>query len=138
MIQVHEDAEFAATAEAVWKTVGDFRRFIEAVGADAVFEGEGIGTLRTISSPRGDLVERLDAVDNDSRTLTYAVLDPSPLPVKNYLATLHVVAVGADRSKVEWEAKFEAADDVPEEKALRVISRTFQGGLDRLAKAVES
>jgi len=133
MLNVRESAGLGASADEVWALVSDFVGLIAALGLPVQGEGEGVGAVRTLSNPKGDIVERLEALDNDNRTLTYALVQPGPMPVRDYTSTMTVEADGAGRSVVVWTADFEA-DGAPDEKATSVVSRTYQGGLAGLQK----
>ncbi len=49
MAHVQVEDEIDAPAETVWGLVGDVGGLMAAFGAPAELEGEGIGTLRTIT-----------------------------------------------------------------------------------------
>lgn len=128
MTEVKTEAELGAGADEVWKLVGDFGGFVEALGAPVTVEGdEGVGQLRKIEMGGATTVERVETLDPASRTVAYSVVS-GPLPVQDYLATMQVHEAGEGRSKVTWNARFEAAG-MPEDDAANVIRGIFQGGL---------
>ena len=51
-------------------------------------EGQGVGAVRTVAMPFGPVVERCDAIDDDARALTYAVIGGDPGPCRDFAATL--------------------------------------------------
>ncbi len=106
-----------APAEEVWQIVGDFNglpRFV-AAATKSRMEGEGVGALRTLTLPDGnEIVERLEAYDDDARTLSYSIVS-GPLPVKDYHSTMKVSPLSETRCEVTWSSTFEAAGVSPEE-----------------------
>ncbi|MDQ6767647.1 MAG: SRPBCC family protein, partial [Candidatus Eremiobacteraeota bacterium] len=69
-------------------------------------------------------------LNDGALTYTYHI-DKSPLPVKNYVATLRVLDAGQNACRVEWEATFEPSG-ASEDEAVKLIGGIFQDGLDNL------
>ena len=69
MTHVQVDGEIAAAPDAVWGVVGDFGGLVTALGGNVELDGEGIGTRRTIKRGSRAIVERLDALDADAKTI---------------------------------------------------------------------
>ncbi len=124
-----------APADEVWQTIRDFgglARYHAAV-ADIEVDGSGVGAYRTITLPDGgEIYERLEYRDDETRTLRYALIR-SPLPVKDYTATMIVRPLGEDRSEVTWKAVF-AANGASMAEAQKVIGGIFEVGFDGLKK----
>src|SRR4051812_34375528 len=89
MASVREEGELGAGIDEVWKLVGDFSGFVEAMGIPVEVSGEGVGSTRTIAMGPSPTVERLETLDNDNRRLQYSLLQ-GPLPVENYLSTMQL------------------------------------------------
>lgn len=131
MTEVKTEAEMGASADEVWKLVGDFVGFVEAMGVPTTSEGDpGVGQVRTITMGGADTVERCESRDDATRTISYSVVS-GPLPVQDYLATMQVLEAGAGRSKVTWGATFQPKG-MSEEDAANVIRGIFGGGLAAL------
>lgn len=131
MAIVREEAELGAKLEETWALVGDFVGFIAAMGLPVESEGEGIGTLRIISSGPEPVVERLEERDEASTRIVYSIVS-GPIPVLNYRATIQLAAAGAGRTAVTWTGSFEPARDVTEEKAVSYIRSVYKGGIAAL------
>ena len=116
------DVTIAATPDEVWKKVGDFG------GVDVFFPGiESFrleGDDRIIGMFGMEIRERLLARDEESRVLTYSVVDGVPL--ESHTATISVEPDG-DGSKVIW-----AYDVTPDEMA-PIFGDTYKGALAALA-----
>jgi len=129
MAKVIKSREFNSPSETIWKKIGDFKslhRWHTAVKNCASSEG---GKVRELTLADGGRVfETL--LNEGAFAYTYRI-DKSPLPVKNYVATLRVRDSGRNACRVEREATFEPAG-ASEDEAVTVIGGIFQGGLDNL------
>lgn len=91
----------------------------------------GNKTLRRLSlAGGGTTLERLDKAPDGS--YTYSILE-SPLPVKNYTATISVRPAADGGSTVEWSSEFDP-DGAPESDAAEAIQGIYQAGIDNLRK----
>ena len=80
MTAVREEGQLGAAIDEVWKVVGDFGGFVEAMGVPVEVSGDGIGATRTIALGPSPTVERLEELDNDAKRLVYSMLE-GPLPL---------------------------------------------------------
>ena len=130
-----------APAEAVWDLVRDFGGITRWNPPSAIegctVEGEGIGAVRTLTLP-GDAVlqEKLESFDEGARTLSYSIVDPSPLPLSGYLSTLRVVEDGPQRCRVEWSGRMKPAAGTSEEQVTGMIRGIYTGGVAGICKAL--
>ena len=92
------------------------------------YEGEGIGMVRYISMGGGEVVERLDVLDPDTLTMTYAITnDDSPLPFLNYSATVQITDNGDGTCSVDWTGTFDPKGD--EAAAVNAATGIYAGGI---------
>ena len=131
MVEVHEAGELGASVDEVWKLVGDFGGFVEAMGLPAELTGEGIGQTRKILLGADPTVERLEALDNDAKMLQYSLLE-GPLPVNGYLATMQLSPAGEGRTTLDWSSTFEAGEGITEDAAADVVRGIYRGGIAAL------
>jgi len=139
MSKVRVEEELQASADTVWKLVSEFAGIQKWAGPmiqGIEVEGEGIGAVRKISLP-GDVVfrEELRAYDEGGRSQSYAIVGPSPIPVTDYLATLHIAEAGPNVCRVDWSSTFEPAD-VEEAKAIAIVEGVYKGGIAGIKKAL--
>jgi len=123
-----------AAAEQVWETLRDFggiKRWVPGV-ASLSLSGAGVGAVRTITFDDGSKsVERLESLNDASRSLAYAILESS-LPVAGYIGSLTVkdLPVGCE---VEWYSTF-GAKGAAESEATRMVEEKCRQALAGLQK----
>jgi hypothetical protein len=126
--------------EEVWALIGDFcaiKNWHPAV-ANCEESKEGDVTYRLLTLKNGGKIkEKLTGTEETS--YSYEIVE-SPLPVKNYKATLEVEEDedSPDRSEVEWEATFDA-NGASDEDAQKAIAGIFEDGVKAIKKlAIEA
>lgn len=118
-----------APVDRVWSVVRDFDAlptWHPAIVESSLVEGEEgrVGAARRlVAADGGVVVERLLALDDAARTLTYTILE-SPFAVRRYVATLRVAPVtvpAGDGSETfaEWWAEYDA--DAADEAGLTAL-----------------
>lgn len=134
--EVTRSGTFAASPDALWALVADFGGLDKIMDGieSCESEGEGVGAKRSIAMGGGVVVESLDVLDHDEKTLTYSILE-APLPFKDYSATMVVTPDGDSGSALTWTGTFEA-DGVPVEKAEELAGGIYSGGIAGYAKAL--
>ena len=120
----------------VWKLLGEFNAldiWLPPVQASS-FTGNAAmpGAIRILDlGNRAKVTEELVAYDGAGRSYSYRFLD-SPLPVKNYVATLRVREAPGGKSLIQWGSTFDAAG-APDEKAREAILGIYDAGLKKAA-----
>ena len=139
MAEVKVSETVAAPAAKVWEILGDFGGVTKWGGPalqSCTVEGSGVGAVRRIGGPGGmQIVERLEAYDPAGRSYSYAIIEKSPIPIKNYLSTLRVIEEGPSRCRVEWQGRFEP-DGAPAEAGENIIRQVYTGGIAGVRKAL--
>lgn len=137
MTDVKVSESVAAPAERVWELLGDFGGVAKWGGAmleSCTVEGTGIGAVRTIGlAGGGSIRERCEGYDEGGRTLAYGIVDPSPLPLRDYHSVCRVVPTGGAACRVDWEGRFEPAG-VPEEQAQSLVRAVYTGAIAEVRK----
>ena len=99
----------------VWAVIRPFDQYAWAgVETETTIEegkaGDQVGAVRRIATPPGIIRQVLLAHSDLDRSYTYALCDPAPFPVRNYVATIRVArVVEGDKAFVEWWATFDCA-----------------------------
>ncbi len=117
----------------VWKLIGGFNALPEwhpAVASSALEEGGSVRRLALAGG--GEIVERLERLDDSEHVYRYAI-ESSPLPVANYVAEIRVTENPEGGCVVEWSSNFEASG-APESDATRAIRDIYTAGFDNLKK----
>ena len=137
MSEVKVSESVAAPAAKVWELLGDFGGVSKWGGhmiESCRVEGSGVGAVRTIGlRGGGSIKERLEAYDASGRTLTYSIIEKGPLPMRGYVSTCRVVAIGPNACRVDWEGRFEP-DGAPDEQAQSMVRGIYTGGIAAVRK----
>jgi len=130
MSAIRVDGEFEVSTESLWDVVSDFGNVFWLPGEpDFESEGEGPGMIRTIRVRKTTPVrEQLRECDAENRAIHYTIIEGNPLPVRNYLATMKVVASKGGGSRLEWSSTWEP-DGVSEEQARAAVQAVYTGVL---------
>lgn len=133
MTHVQVQGEIGASADAVWAVVGDFGGLVTTLGGSAEVEGDGIGQLRTIKFGSHVVVERLEELDPDARSITYVILQRGPLPVRDYRATMELAPAGDSACTLTWFSDFEP-EGASEDDAIKAVRGVYDGGIAGLQR----
>jgi hypothetical protein len=126
-----------ANAGRVWELLRDFggiHRIADGIESCKV-EGEGVGAVRTLQLAGGlSLQERLEAFDDEGRSLRYAIIGEHPLPLDDYLSTVSVVPEGDERCTIDWSGTFQPKGS--EEQVTRMVEGIYRGGIKGIRKTL--
>lgn len=145
MPSVHHNALIEADADRVWSVLqrfGDIATWHPAI-AESRVEGQLLdgmpGCVRVLHlAEGGTLRERLLAVDQANRSLTYR-FDEAPLPVEEYHLTVAVLPVTEEaRSFLRWSARFDVQPGHAPEVQVALIRGLVVGGHRALAAFLTS
>jgi len=139
MTQVSSKTTIHVPADVVWQVIGDFGavgQYLVGV-VDCTVVGEGVGAQRTLTSADGTdaIVERLEALDEITHRLSYALLTDTPF--RNCLTTMLVRELGQGRAEVEWSATFEA-DGLPADEARDMLEGALAANCLALKQFMEA
>jgi hypothetical protein len=102
-------------ADEVWAVIRPFDHYAWAgVPSETVIEqgkrGDQVSAVRRVSVGDKIIRQALLAHSDADRSYTYALLDPPPFPVRDYVATIRVTPVVENEAAfVEWWATFDCA-----------------------------
>ncbi len=124
-------------APAVWSIIREFtgiEKYVPAIAQSSV-DGEGVGAFRTCVLQDGaQMQERIVELNDENRTLQYAVVDPSPLPMKNYVSTMKVQNKGNGTCELIWSCTYEP-NGAPVEAIEGLLTQVYNSavpGLEQL------
>ncbi|KAH7110716.1 hypothetical protein EDB81DRAFT_831519 [Dactylonectria macrodidyma] len=111
---VHQEVEsIKHDIDTVWNVVSDFpavTTWIPSVSHCTV-QGEGIGSIRTVTQAGMSFQEQLEFLDSSSHTISYRILDPTPFPMTGFHGTIHLERLSAGTTRLTWTADAESVDD---------------------------
>jgi carbon monoxide dehydrogenase subunit G len=108
MPRLRNEIELDAGADEVWGLVRDLEATPEWI--PGIVEARVDGETRICRTADGNEIHERVATSDADRTLTYEQ-SRVPLPIEGSRGTIRVVGDGSG-SRVEWEAEFEAPDEV--------------------------
>ena len=138
-VDVKQEAEVKAAPAKTWKRIGAWcaiRDWHPAIAnCEAYRQGKDTYRLLTLKDG-GKIKEKLTATGKWTYSYT---IEESPLPVKNYAATLKVAPDDDNKNEagIVWTAKFDAKDK-SEAEAKGVIEGIFKAGLDNIKAQVKA
>jgi carbon monoxide dehydrogenase subunit G len=130
MPRLHNSIAIDAAPDEVWSVLGDLAATPEWI--PGVVSAEVNGSDRLCRTADGNEIrERIVDYSAEDRALSYEQ-SHVPLPIERSSGSLRVVPDGA-RTHVEWEAEFEAADEVA-----AMVDGYYRQTLEALKRRVES
>ena len=116
MAQAYYSLVLNEPAEAVWAVIRPFGHYSWAgVESETIIEDgkadDQVGAIRRVAAAGRIIRQKLLAHSDLERAYTYTFCDPSPFPVRHYVATIRVrpvVETGA--AFAEWSATFDCPD----------------------------
>jgi len=126
-----------SSADAIWQVISEFGaagQYLSGIVTCTV-EGAGVGALRTLTSADGStVIERLDALDGDTRQLSYALLTDTPF--RDCLTTMVVRELPPSQVELEWSASFEP-DGIPASEAEQMLEGAMSANCLALKQFME-
>ncbi len=130
------------TAEEVWAAVRDFNglgTYFSAVVSKSFIEDDlgstTIGAVRNLTLPDGVLRERLVAMSDLDRSYSYALEEPHPFPVTNYIGNVRVTpVVKTGQALIEWWSTFDCAEDVVTQMEALFANEIYANAVEGLRK----
>jgi hypothetical protein len=129
MGQTRVEETIDAAPDAVWDLVRDFggiQRWNPTLDS-CELDRPGVGGVRTLKMGGSIVRERLETLDEKRRTMSYSILE-APLPVRNYLATVELTAVGPNQTRVVWSSTFEPAG-MSEDQLAQLFTGIYQAAI---------
>lgn len=138
-LEVTKTATVGMSVEDVWEKIGGWCAIstwhpaIETCAESR--DGETLKRLLTLGDG-GQIHERL--IGENETSYSYAI-EKSPLPFKNYEATISVEAdeKDADKTVVTWTSNFDA-NGKPDKEVQELVAGIYEGGLNNIVKMLSS
>ncbi|MGH2413514.1 MAG: SRPBCC family protein [Microcystaceae cyanobacterium] len=141
MTRVFTSSVISASVNQVWMKIRDFNALPDwhpAVANSYLENGESsarVGCIRNFHlKDGGNIREKLLALSDLDYFYTYSILE-SPMPLKNYVATLHLKPITDEAlTYVEWTAMFECEPEEEKNLIELIGDGVFQTGFNSLKK----
>jgi Polyketide cyclase / dehydrase and lipid transport len=136
-VNSYDSVDFAVPADKVWNFMRDFDslpKWHPAIASDMIISGENnvVGAIRQLTFKDGPTFdEELVRMDNAERVFAYRVIDPTVLPLEEYLSTFKVVSTGPKSSAVQWSSAYTNKSDskMKDEEIIKFINGVYHAGL---------
>ena len=107
-MEVSVVADFDVPSAKLWDVVSDFGNVSWIPGmTDVRVDGSGPGMTRYLPAGVEEVHERLESIDEESRTLVYTIPENIPFPAADYRATMRVEDAGRG-SRLTWSCSVQA------------------------------
>jgi hypothetical protein len=133
-VEVRQVAEVKASPAAVWAKVGEWCAIKDWHPAIADCQPGKRGFRTLTLKDGGKILEKITKTGKN--TYSYEIIE-SPLPVKNYKASLAAKADSLGTTDLTWTAKFDAAKGKSDAEAAAVIKGIFDAGLNNIKSNVK-
>ncbi|MDP3873230.1 MAG: SRPBCC family protein [Methyloversatilis sp.] len=142
-LKANETITLKASPDVVWAKVKDFNQvqaWHPAIESSTATAGSDVGSVRTLKvKGGGEVIEKLEKLSDEERSMIYTAQDGGALPVTKYKAWLTVKPAADGGSEVEWRSVFFRVDqgDYPaagkdDETATSTIKKVYTDGLTNL------
>ena len=140
---VTEKVDIAASPATVWavsKDFGNLHRWHPAFVGSTNSNGNNPGSVRVVDLGGPTITEELVRFNEEHRNFTYTItqVDPSVLPVENYIAWFAVRDNGNGGSSVTWMGNFNTVGDAPAADVEKGVTGIYRAGLDNLKAMLET
>jgi len=140
-----DTVDFAVPADKVWNFLKDFDslpKWHPAIASDMIISGDRneVGAIRTLTFKDGPTFdEELVVMDDATRTFSYRVIDPTVLPLEEYVSVLKVVSTGPKSSAVIWSSSYtnKADSKMKDADLINFINGVYHAGLVNAQKILQ-
>ena len=117
------------TASEAWSILSNFGGFMEWAGIDQGkirVEGEGIGMIRHLATPIGEIGERLTCLDHEAQQIGYEIAYGEPIGMRSYQALITVISEDHSSCTIDWSGQFIPVNPEAVEEVTAALSGSYQ------------
>ena len=117
------------TASEAWSILSNFGGFMEWAGIDQGkirVEGEGIGMIRHLATPIGEIGERLTYLDYEAQQIGYEIAYGEPIGMQSYQALITVISEDHSSCTIDWSGQFIPVNPEAVEEVTAALSGSYQ------------
>ncbi len=145
VLNAYQTINIKAPIGKVWDAVKDFdglHKWHPVFSNDVIKSGTNnvVGAIRTLTVKDGpSFDETLLEWNAAQRRFTYNVIDPNPLPIKNYQSTMEVIQAAPGVTAILWRSAFEnnSGGKMKDEEVINFLNGAYKAGLDPLKASLE-
>lgn len=145
VLNSYQSISIKAPIAKVWNAVKDFdglHKWHPVFSNDVIKSGSNnvVGAIRTLTIKDGpSFDETLLAWDAAKRRYTYNVIDPNPLPLKNYVSTMEVIQVAPGVAGIVWTSAYQnnSGGKMKDEELIAFLNGAYKAGLDNVKASLE-
>lgn len=145
MLNSYVSMNVNAPASMLWDVVKDFdglENWCPPFSGDELESGTNntVGAVRILTIKDGPtFTEELLAWDRMTRSYTYRVIDPAPLPVKKYKSTMTILQLSPGLANVTWSSSYQnnSNGDMTDDQVIDFINGVYTTCLSTAKGKVE-
>jgi len=131
----------AAPADKVWEVIGAFGglpKIMSSLVPKSRLNAAGNIRILKLAGARKNLQERLLKYDSATRTQVYEIVEDgnTPVPFKNYTATIKVKPASARACTVEWSSQYEVKKTSSAAECKEMAQLVYATGIEGTRKAL--
>jgi mxaD protein len=135
-VKISRDTTIDGAPATVWKLIGNYNAIDvwhpAVVNSTLTGTGTSEGSVRTLTlGDGGMLTEPLVSYSAEKMSYTYQITK-SPLPIKNYTATVTLTPAPGGKTVMTWSGDFDA-DGKPDKEVADLMSGVYDAGLKKVA-----
>jgi len=146
LLNSHESIEVKASIWKTWDAVKDFdglSNWHPMFSGSVIKSGENaeVGAIRAMTVKDGPTFdEELLSYDALDKKFGYKIIDPAPLPVAGYEATMQVTEGRRGYSMILWSSSYRNSTEgkMKDEEVIAFINNAFRVGLENLKSQLEA
>ena len=146
VLNSHESIEIKASIWKIWDAVKDFDsldKWHPMFSSDEIKSGGNneVGTIRTMTVKDGpSFDEELLSFDVLDKKFTYRVIDPVPLPIADYHASMQVMEGRRGYTLILWDGAYLNNSDgkMTDREVMDFINNAYRVGLENLKSMAEA
>ena len=142
----HQTLDLKAPIQDVWDAVKDFDGLHKwhPMFSDAHIKSganDDVGAIRTLTVKDGpSFDEELLSFNEIDRKFSYAVIDPTPLPIAEYVSVFEVIEGRRGITTIVWRSSFVNSSDgkMKDDEVIAFMNGAYRAGLDNLKTMLEN
>lgn len=146
ILNVYQTVDVKASIQTIWDAVKDFdgmTKWHPVFSDDQIKSGGNgqVGSIRTLTVKDGpSFDEELLSFDEVDRKFSYRIIDPSPLPVTEYVSSIQVLEGRRGYNTIVWRSSFRNGSEgkMKDDEVIGFLDGAYRAGLDNVKAMLEA